>query len=43
MRGSIQYFDFFELTYVERQKIGNFLEKRFKEEAKKPIQLNRVY
>jgi len=43
MRGSLQYFDYFELTYIERQKIGKFLEKRFKDESKKPIQMNRVY
>lgn len=43
MRGAIRYFDYYELTYVERQKISNFLEKRFKEEAKKPPHINRVY
>lgn len=43
MRGSVSYFEYYEMTYIERQKIGKFLEKRFKEESKKPIQLNRVY
>lgn len=43
MRGSIRYFDYYEMTYVERQKISEFLEKRFKEESKKPPHVNRVY
>lgn len=43
MRGSISYFDFFELTYIERQKISKFLEERFKDESKKPPMINRVY
>ena len=43
MRGAVNYFDYYEMTYIERQKISKFLEKRFKEEAKKPPQYNRVY
>lgn len=43
MRGAVNYFDYYEMTYVERQKISKFLEKRFKEESKKPAHLNRVY
>lgn len=43
MRGCIDYFDYYELTYVERQKINSFLDKRFKEEMKKPPTMNRVY
>lgn len=43
MRGAITYFDYYEMTYVERQKINTFLEKRFKEESKKPPHMNRIY
>lgn len=43
MRGSIKYFDYYEMTYVERQKVNTFLQKRFKEESKKPPHMNRVY
>lgn len=43
MRGSIDYFDFYELTYLERQKINKFLDKRMDNEMKKPAMINRVY
>ena len=43
MRGAVQYFDYYEMTYIERQKIGAFLEKRFKVESQKPALANRVY
>lgn len=43
MRGAVKYFDYYEMTYVERQKINAFLQKRFKEESKKPHGMNRVY
>lgn len=43
MRGALNYYDYFELTYVERQMISDFLEKRFKDESKKPAFMNRVY
>ncbi len=43
MRGSIDYFDFFELTYLERQKINKFLDQRMNNEMKKPPMINRVY
>ena len=43
MRGSIDYFDFYELTYIERERISKFLDERLKSESKKPIQANRVY
>jgi len=43
MRGSIDYFDFFELTYLERQKINKFLDQRMNNEMKKPAMINRVY
>jgi hypothetical protein len=35
MRGSIQYKDMFAMSYVERQAVGNFIEKRLDVEAKK--------
>ena len=35
MRGSIQYDAMKELTYVERQEVSEFIEKRLKDEAKK--------
>lgn len=43
MRGAINYFDYFEMTRMERQRISTFLEKRFKEESKKPPHVARVY
>lgn len=43
MRGSLQYNDAFELTLYEKQMISSFLNKRFKEESKKPPHINRVY
>lgn len=43
MRGALSYFDYYEMTYVERQKFSSFLEKRFEVEAKKPPHVNRVY
>lgn len=43
MRGAINYFDYFELTRMERQRIAAFLDKRFIEEGKKPPQMARVY
>ena len=43
MRGAINYFDYYEMTFIERQKVSKFLEKRFKEESKKPTHINRVY
>lgn len=43
MRGAISYFDYYEMTYIERQKISTFLEKRFKEESEKPAFSNRIY
>jgi hypothetical protein len=35
MRGSIQYKDMFEMSYVERQAVGSFIEKRLEIESKK--------
>lgn len=43
MRGSIQYFDTFDLTLNELQLMENFISKRLKEENKKPPMANRVY
>lgn len=43
MRGAIQYEDMFDTTYHERQRMGNFIEKRLKDEGAKPPQMNRVY
>lgn len=43
MRGALQYADAFELTLYEKQMISNFLNKRFKEESKKPTHINRIY
>jgi hypothetical protein len=43
MRGAINYFDYYEMTYMERQKVSKFLEKRFEEESKKPSSMARVY
>lgn len=43
MRGSIQYYDVFELTKAERERMAKFLDKRFKIETKKPPNMNRVY
>lgn len=43
MRGSVQYFDIYEMTYHERQRCANFIERRLKDEGSKPIQINRVY
>ena len=43
MRGAIRYFDYYEMTYLERQKVTDFLEKRFREESQKPPHINRVY
>ena len=43
MRGALQYFDYYEMTYIERQKVNEFLNKRFKEESGKPPSFNRVY
>lgn len=43
MRGSIQYFDTFDLTLNELQLMENFISKRLKEENKKPPMVNRVY
>lgn len=43
MRGALSYFEYYEMTYIERQKVSTFLENRFKEETSKPSHLNRVY
>ena len=43
MRGCISYFDMFELTRPELQRMGLFLERRFEEESKKHPMSNRVY
>ena len=43
MRGAVNYFDIYEMTYIERDKINQFLRRRFKQESKKPPQINRVY
>ena len=43
MRGAVNYFDYYEMTYLERQMVSTFLDKRFKEESGKPPQFNRVY
>ena len=36
MRGSISYNDFMFMTYVEREAVSDFLEKRLEAESKKP-------
>lgn len=43
MRGSISYFEFYELTYIERQVMDEFIKKRMETESKKPPHMNRVY
>lgn len=35
MRGSVQYKDMFEMTLVERESVGEFIEKRLEVESKK--------
>ena len=35
MRGSISYNDFMFMTYVEREAVSDFLEKRLESESKK--------
>lgn len=35
MRGAIQYTNMLDMTYVERQAVGDFISKRLEEEAKK--------
>lgn len=43
MRGSIQYFDMYETTYHERQRMAMFIDKRLKDEGEKPPTMGRVY
>jgi hypothetical protein len=43
MRGSVDYFQMYELTRPELQRMARFLERRFEEESKKPAMANRVY
>jgi len=36
MRGAIQYDDMFDMCFLERQKVSEFIEKRLEVEKKKP-------
>ncbi len=36
MRGSLSYTEMMHMSYAERQMVSDFLEERFKDEAKNP-------
>lgn len=40
MRGAIQYQEMMQMSYIEREMVGDFIEKRLEDESKK---MNPVY
>ena len=43
MRGAISYHDLMEMTYMERQRVSEFINNRLTEEKEKPAHMPRVY